>query len=395
MRPNPALQRLRGGETVLGMFAIDLYSTGLARTATSAGAEFVVFDQEHTGWGLDQIRPLLAAARASRDRPAGARAHARRARDRQRAGARRARRDGPADPRRRRGARGRGRRQVPARGRRAASGSSTSDEHEGDVAGYMRWANDELMVIAMVETVSALDDLDAIAAIDGIDVLWIGHFDLTASMGIAGQFDHPRYADGAGRGRRRLRAQRHRRRHLDRRRRSTRSRSPDQGFRFIAVGHDIVLLRDALQQRLADVRARPPDPPSDLTCPSSHCTATRPDRRSAPTRRASAPATSSSSAAAARSTRTTAQVRGETVAEQTERRARQRHRDPRGRRRGAEGRRQGDRPPRGRDDVPGVQRRLLGAACPSPGRSARRSAAGCARSPGMRVEIDVIAYVGP
>ena len=37
------------------MFAIDLYSTGLARTASSAGAEFVVFDQEHTGWGLDQI----------------------------------------------------------------------------------------------------------------------------------------------------------------------------------------------------------------------------------------------------------------------------------------------------------------------------------------------------
>ena len=52
MRSNPALQRLRRGETVLGMFAIDLYSTGLARTASSAGAEFVVFDQEHTGWGL-------------------------------------------------------------------------------------------------------------------------------------------------------------------------------------------------------------------------------------------------------------------------------------------------------------------------------------------------------
>ena len=31
-----------------------------------------------------------------------------------------------------------------------------------------------------------------------------------------------------------------------------------QGFRFIAVGHDIVLLRDALQQRLAAVRAALP-----------------------------------------------------------------------------------------------------------------------------------------
>ena len=123
----------------------------------------------------------------------------------------------------------------------------------------MRWANDELMVIAMVETVSALDDLDAIAATDGIDVLWIGHFDLTASMGIAGQFDHPRYAAA-------LAAV------VDACERNGNAAgiSTDdadhavelarQGFRFIAVGHDIVLLRDALQQRLAAVRAALPTP---------------------------------------------------------------------------------------------------------------------------------------
>ena len=38
MRPNAALRRLREGETVLGMFAIDFHSTGLSRTAASAGA---------------------------------------------------------------------------------------------------------------------------------------------------------------------------------------------------------------------------------------------------------------------------------------------------------------------------------------------------------------------
>ena len=193
MRPNPALQRLRGGETVLGMFAIDLYSTGLARTATSAGAEFVVFDQEHTGWGLDQIRPLLAAARASATVPLvrvrtldahaigsvlalgalGVMVPLIRDADEARAVVAAAK--------------------YPPQGDRGY-GILYPDEHEGDVGGYMRWANDELMVIAMVETVSALDDLDNIAAIDGIDVLWIGHFDLTASMGIPGEFDHPRYA---------------------------------------------------------------------------------------------------------------------------------------------------------------------------------------------------------
>jgi 2-keto-3-deoxy-L-rhamnonate aldolase RhmA len=258
MRPNPALQRLRGGETVLGMFAIDLYSTGLARTATSAGAEFVVFDQEHTGWGLDQIRPLLAAARASETVPLvrvrtldahaigsvlalgalGVMVPLIRDADEARAVVAAAK--------------------YPPQGDRGF-GILYPDEHEGDVGGYMRWANDELMVIAMVETVSALEDLDTIAAIDGIDVLWIGHFDLTASMGIPGEFDNPRYAEAL-------------RQVVDACERHGKAAgiSTDdadhaaalagQGFRFMAVGHDIVLLRDALQQRLADVRARLPQP---------------------------------------------------------------------------------------------------------------------------------------
>ena len=37
--------------------------------------------------------------------------------------------------------------------------------------------------------------VDEIAAVEGIDVLWVGHFDLTNFLGIPGQFDHPRYLD--------------------------------------------------------------------------------------------------------------------------------------------------------------------------------------------------------
>jgi 2-dehydro-3-deoxyglucarate aldolase/4-hydroxy-2-oxoheptanedioate aldolase len=33
--------------------------------------------------------------------------------------------------------------------------------------------------------------VEAIAAVDGIDVLWVGHFDLSNFMGIPAQFDHP------------------------------------------------------------------------------------------------------------------------------------------------------------------------------------------------------------
>ena len=51
------------------MFALEFASTGLARTAASAGADFIVFDQEHTGWTTETIRPLLASARAAEIAP--------------------------------------------------------------------------------------------------------------------------------------------------------------------------------------------------------------------------------------------------------------------------------------------------------------------------------------
>jgi 2-keto-3-deoxy-L-rhamnonate aldolase RhmA len=34
---------------------------------------------------------------------------------------------------------------------------------------------------------------DAIAAVDGVDCLWVGHFDLSVSLGIPGEFDNPKF----------------------------------------------------------------------------------------------------------------------------------------------------------------------------------------------------------
>ena len=57
----------------------------------------------------------------------------------------------------------------------------------------MASANDEIMLIAQIETAQGVENCEAIAAVEGIDCLWIGHFDLTASMGIPAQFDHPEF----------------------------------------------------------------------------------------------------------------------------------------------------------------------------------------------------------
>ena len=52
---------------------------------------------------------------------------------------------------------------------------------------------DRTLVIAQIETDEGLRNVEAIAAVPGIDALWIGQFDLTNFMGIPGQFQHPRF----------------------------------------------------------------------------------------------------------------------------------------------------------------------------------------------------------
>lgn len=56
---------------------------------------------------------------------------------------------------------------------------------------YYRDAKENILGIVQIETREVLDHLDEIAALDGIDVLFIGPSDLTMELGIFGQFDHP------------------------------------------------------------------------------------------------------------------------------------------------------------------------------------------------------------
>lgn len=60
---------------------------------------------------------------------------------------------------------------------------------------YRQKLKENILGIIQIETTKALDQLDEIASLDGVDVLFIGPSDLTMSLGIFGQFDHPRYLD--------------------------------------------------------------------------------------------------------------------------------------------------------------------------------------------------------
>ena len=62
-------------------------------------------------------------------------------------------------------------------------------------AEYSSSANENIVGIAQIETIEALDHLDEIATLDGIDVLFIGPADLTMALGIFGQLDHQLFTD--------------------------------------------------------------------------------------------------------------------------------------------------------------------------------------------------------
>jgi 2-keto-3-deoxy-L-rhamnonate aldolase RhmA len=194
MHGNPVKEKLARGETALGTFVFEFASTGIARLAGEAGAEFAIFDMEHTGWDFETIRMLIATSRGTKlvpmvRIPTTQYHFVARALDM--------------------GARGIMAPMVesveqaqllvasamyPPVGRRgAAFGIAHDDYTGGDVPPKIAAANDQTLLIAQIETAAGLNEVERIAAVEGIDVLWIGHFDLTNSLGIPGQFQHPAF----------------------------------------------------------------------------------------------------------------------------------------------------------------------------------------------------------
>lgn len=58
---------------------------------------------------------------------------------------------------------------------------------------YFANANDNLLTVVQIETESAVNSANEIAKVDGVDVLFIGPLDLSINLGIAQQFDHPKF----------------------------------------------------------------------------------------------------------------------------------------------------------------------------------------------------------
>ncbi|MEL6533736.1 MAG: HpcH/HpaI aldolase/citrate lyase family protein [Pseudomonadota bacterium] len=80
---------------------------------------------------------------------------------------------------------------YPPEGIRGNGASVARATRFGAIQGYQASANAEICVIVQIETAEAVANIEAIAAVEGIDGLFIGPADLAADMGYLAEPDHP------------------------------------------------------------------------------------------------------------------------------------------------------------------------------------------------------------
>lgn len=89
---------------------------------------------------------------------------------------------------------------YPPLGKRGAAFAIAHDDYmPRSVTDAITFANEKTCFVALLETVEGVENCEAIAALDGCDCLWIGHFDLSNSLGIPGEFENPLFVNAVAR----------------------------------------------------------------------------------------------------------------------------------------------------------------------------------------------------
>jgi len=178
----------------LGHYVGDFTVPGIGYMLKEAGAEFVFLDMEHSGNSFETVHRTLryfeAAGLPSMVRiPSDSYDHIARALD---VGAEAivVPMVGSADQAR---AIVEKMKYTP-KGKRGVALALANDRYKmGPVDAALAAANRRTRLVCLIETVAGVANVEEIAAVEGVDVLWVGHFDLTCSMGIPAQFEHPDY----------------------------------------------------------------------------------------------------------------------------------------------------------------------------------------------------------
>lgn len=188
-------QKLKAGEVVYGQMVLELFTSGIGPMLAACGMDFVIFDMEHGRCDVGLLAEMIASCRGSDIVPMARVPDARVA---------------PLSRVLDLGARGVMIPRVESRsqmenavaelkyapeGHRGVALGIAHDLYRAGDGSFFAAANSDMAVIALLETARAFEHLDEIVSVPGLDVAWMGHYDLTVSMGIPAQFDHPRFLD--------------------------------------------------------------------------------------------------------------------------------------------------------------------------------------------------------
>ena len=188
-------KRLHEGEVILGQMVLELFTSGIGPMLAASGMDFVLYDMEHGRCDVTLLAEMVASCRGSDIVPM-ARVPDFDFRPLSRVldiGVR-----GVMVPRVETKAQAE---EIVAQlkysplGRRGVAQGVAHDLYEAGGAEFFTAANEETIVILLLETTKAFENLDEILSVPGVDIAWMGHYDLTVSMGVPAQFEDPRFLE--------------------------------------------------------------------------------------------------------------------------------------------------------------------------------------------------------
>lgn len=254
MTPHRLKQFAGTTDPKLGHFIVEFATPGIGHILKSAGCEFVLFDLEHSGFGVDTVKRAMRYFEAA-DLPAIVRVpskeyhHIARILD---LGA-----EGLMVPMVGTAAQARHIVQAmkyPPLGGRGVALQVAHDRYQaGPVVEKLADANERTTLFCQIETAEGVENAQAIAEVPGVDCLWIGHFDLSASLGVPGQFESKKFTDAVDRV---VRAARKHGKALGRLVPNVETGIDyyRKGFSFVCYSGDVWVLHDALAAAVTQLR---------------------------------------------------------------------------------------------------------------------------------------------
>lgn len=194
MKRNRYREVVARGEVPVGHMVMEFGTRGIAKLLEAAGVDFAVYDMEHSGIEIERIFDLIAWSKASPFAPfvrvpQGMYHFLARVMDAGALGVMVGNVESAAQAREIVAAV----KYAPLGRRGVALGVAHNDYVMPDPAAYFAEANASSVVICQIESPAGVENAGDIAAVEGVDCLWVGHFDLSQSMGIPAQFHHERF----------------------------------------------------------------------------------------------------------------------------------------------------------------------------------------------------------